>query len=78
MALTKQELLELIETSCTEQGTVAVPGPVLKELVTNYIPENVEAALIADLGDSATGAEIATAVNSIIDALQANRIVATE
>jgi len=33
-------------------------------------------SLIADIGDSATGAEIATAVNAIIDALQAFGIVA--
>ena len=36
-----------------------------------------QASLISDLGGSATGAEIATAVNAIIDALQAFGIVAT-
>lgn len=42
------------------------------------IASGTQAALIADLGDSATGAEIATAVNAIIDALQAFSIVASE
>ncbi len=41
------------------------------------VASGTQAALIADLGDSATGAQIATAVNSIIDALQAFKIVAT-
>jgi len=42
------------------------------------VASGTQAALIADLGDSATGAQIATAVNAIIDAVQAFGIVATE
>jgi len=42
------------------------------------VASGTQAALIADLGTSATGTEIATAVNAIIDALQAFGIVASE
>jgi len=41
------------------------------------VAHGTQAAVISDLGDSATGAQIATAVNAIIDALQAFKIVAT-
>lgn len=37
MALNKAQLQALIEKDCTQQGAVAVPGSVLKELVDNYI-----------------------------------------
>jgi len=41
------------------------------------VAHGTQAAVIADLGDSATGAQIATAVNALIDAVQAFGIVAT-
>ena len=41
------------------------------------VASGTQAALIADLADAATGAQIATAVNAIIDALQAFKVVAT-
>ncbi len=41
------------------------------------VAHGTQAAVIADLGDSATGAQIATAVNALIDAAQAFGIVAT-
>ena len=41
------------------------------------VANGTQHALIADLGDSATGAQIATAVNALIDAVQAFGIVAT-
>jgi hypothetical protein len=91
MALNKAQLQALIEKDCTQQGAVAVPGPVLKELVDNYIESVatakaaeaagaiiVEQDAIADLvAESATAPQIATAVNSILAALRANGILAT-
>lgn len=41
------------------------------------VAHGTQAAVIADLGDSATGAQIAAAVNALIDAAQAFGIVAT-
>jgi hypothetical protein len=91
MALNKAQLQALIEKDCTQQGAVSVPGPILKELVDSYIEsvatsKAAEAAgaiivrqnAIADLAESATATQIATAVNSILAALRANRILATE
>ncbi len=96
MALNKAQLQALIEKDCTQQGAVSVPGPVLKELVDNYIESVatskaaeaaaeaageiiVEQDAIEDLvTESATASEIATAVNSILAALRANGILATE
>ena len=87
MPLTKSQLQTLVNESCSQQGAVAVPGPVLKELVDNYIESVASAAagaviteqpLIAEIADGAAGASIATAVNSILDALKANGIVAVE
>lgn len=89
MALTKAQLQSLIEKECTQQGAVAVPGPVLKELVDSYIESVataeaagaiiVEQDAIVDLvTESATAPQIATAVNSILAALRANGILATE
>ena len=49
MALSKQQLLDLIEKNCTEQGDFSVPGPILKELVENYIPSISTEEAIADL-----------------------------
>lgn len=40
------------------------------------VASGTQASVIADITDAATGAQIATAVNSIIDALQAFKIVA--
>lgn len=88
MALTKSQLQTLIDENCTQQGAVSVPGPVLKELVDNYI-ESVaseaagevitEQSAIADLTTgTATTAQIATAVNSVLAALRANGILAAE
>ena len=92
MALTKSQLQSLIEKDCTQQGAVAVPGPVLKELVDSYI-ESVAASkaagaagavivkqdAIEDLEEeSATAPQIAKAVNLILAALRANGILATE
>ncbi len=91
MALNKAQLQALIEKDCTQQGAVSVPGPILKELVDNYIEtvatsKAAEAAgavivrqdAITDLvTESATAPQIATAVNSILAALRANRILAT-
>ena len=91
MALTKSQLQSLIERNCTQQGAVAVPGEILKELVDSYIEtvatsKAAEAAgavivrqnAIADLvTESATAPQIATAVNSILAALRANGILAT-
>lgn len=111
MALNKEQLQALIESDCTQQGAVSVPGSILKELVDNYIEsvatskaDAAEAAaiaaaaitaaslaeaaaravitkqgVIADLvTESATAPQIATAVNSILAALRANGILATE
>jgi len=92
MALNKAQLQALIEKDCTQQGAVSVPGPVLKELVDSYIESVattkaaeaagaiiVEQDAIADLvAESATAPQIATAVNSILAALRANGILATE
>lgn len=92
MALNKAQLQALIEKDCTQQGAVSVPGPALKELVDGYIEtvatsKAAEAAgavivrqnAIADLvTESATAPQIATAVNSILAALRANGILATE
>jgi hypothetical protein len=91
MALTKSQLQSLIEKDCTQQGAVAVPGQVLKELVDSYIETVatskaaeaagaviVEQDAIADLvAESATAPQIATAVNTILAALRANGILAT-
>ncbi|MEA4919378.1 MAG: hypothetical protein VB078_00420 [Clostridiaceae bacterium] len=41
------------------------------------VAHGTQAAVIADIGDSATGAQIAAAVNALIDAVQAFGIVAT-
>ncbi len=96
MALNKAQLQALIEKDCTQQGAVSVPGPILKELVDNYIESVatskaaeaaaeaagaviVEQDAITDLvPESATASDIATAVNSILAALRANGILATE
>ncbi len=92
MALNKAQLQALIEKDCTQQGAVAVPGQILKELVDNYIEsvatsKAAEAAgavivrqnAITDLvTGSATAPQIATAVNSILAALRANGILATD
>lgn len=92
MALTKSQLQSLIEKDCTQQGAVAVPGPVLRELVDSYI-ESVATSKAAEAAgaiiveqnaivnlvtESATAPQIATAVNSILAALRANGILATE
>jgi hypothetical protein len=42
------------------------------------IASGEQVALIADIGEEATGAQIATAVNALIAAVQAFGIVATE
>ena len=92
MSLNKAQLQALVEKDCTQQGAVSIPGPVLKELVDSYIEsvatsKAAEAAgavivkqdAIADLvAESATAPQIATAVNSILAALRANGIFATE
>jgi hypothetical protein len=91
MALNKAQLQSLIEKDCNQQGAVAVPGQVLKELVDSYIETVatskaaeaagaviVERDAIADLvAESATAPQIATAVNTILAALRANGILAT-
>ena len=41
------------------------------------VAHGTQHAVIANLGDSATGAQIATTVNALIDAVQAFGIVAT-
>lgn len=79
MALSKQQLLDLIEKNCTEQGDFSVPGPILKELVENYIPSISTEDAIADLVPAtATTEQIATVVNDILAVLRTNGIVATE
>jgi len=91
MALNKAQLQALIEKDCTQQGAVSVPGPVLKELVDNYIESvatsKAEAAAgavitpqtaIADLAPEATVDLVAPVVNNILAALRANGILATE
>ena len=73
MALNKSQLQALIEKDCTQQGAVAVPGQILKELVDNYI-ESVatskadaakDAAIgaAASLADAAAGAVITPQTN---------------
>lgn len=42
------------------------------------VASGTQAALIADIANDASGTQIATAVNAIIDALQAFGVVATE
>lgn len=76
MALSKQELLDLIDQSCSQQGTMEVSGPVLRELVENYIKENVPGEPIADLTPgTATAEQVATTVNSVLVVLRANGLV---
>ncbi len=77
MALSKQQLLDLIDASCTDQGTMEVSGPVLKELVENYIPVITLGVAIADLiPATATAEQVATTVNSVLVVLRANGIIA--
>ncbi len=92
MALNKAQLQALIEKDCTQQGAASVPGPVLKELVDSYIEtvatskaEEAAGAVIVEqdaitdlVTELATAPQIATAVNSILAALRANGILATE
>lgn len=66
MALTKSQLQSLVEKDCTQQGAVAVPGLVLKELVDSYI-ESV-AASKADAAEAAAIAAAAITAASLADA----------
>ena len=56
MALNKAQLQALIEKDCTQQGAVAVPGPVLKELVDSYIESVATAKAAADAADTLAAA----------------------
>lgn len=62
MALTKAQLQALIEKDCTQQGAVAVPGEILKELVDNYI-ESVATSKADAAKDAAIGAAAITAAS---------------
>lgn len=77
MALDKAESLELIETSCEQQGTVSVPGPILKELVENYIPVISLGAAIADIATpaTATAEDVAIKVNAILAVMRTNGLI---
>ena len=66
MALNKAQLQALIERDCSQQGAVAVPGPVLKELVDSYI-ESV-ATSKADAAEAAAIAAAAITAASLADA----------
>ncbi len=79
MALTKQQLLDAIEVSCEQQGTVAVPGPILKELVENYIPVISEESAIADIATpaTATAEDVAIKLNTILAVMRTNGLIAT-
>ena len=59
MALNKAQLQALIEKDCTQQGAVAVPGEILKELVDSYIE-----SVATSKADAAKDAAIATAANT--------------
>jgi hypothetical protein len=63
-------------------NTIVAPGPIVGDAdgkVGFYGSEGaVQAAAIAALDNAATGAEIATAVNSLIDALVALNLIAAE
>lgn len=66
MALTKSQLQALIEKNCTQQGAVAVPGEILKELVDSYI-ESV-ATSKADAAEAAAIEAAAITATSLANA----------
>lgn len=85
MALTKAQLLTLIDEDCSQQGAVSIPGPILKELVDNYITEAAdipalvitEQAAIADVVPATVTTELlGDAMNLVLAALRANGIIA--
>lgn len=85
MALTKAQLLTLIDDECTQQGSVSIPGPVLKELVDNYITEaaDIPALVITEQANipdvvpaTVTNEELGDAMNLVLAALLANGIIA--
>lgn len=78
MALDKAELLALIEADCEQQGTVSVPGPILKELVENYIPViSLETAIADVVPGTVTNEQLGDAVNAILAVMRTNKLIAT-
>lgn len=61
------------------QGAVMIDGTAITKTAAqlNAVATGVKATHIADITDSATGEQIAAAVNSILDALEAFGIVAS-
>ena len=70
MPLSKAQLQTLVYDTCTQQGAVSVPGPVLKELVDNYLTE--PQTDIADIAvpASATAEDVANKINAVLAALR--------
>lgn len=75
MAFDKTAQLLALDKAGTQQGSQEQLAPIVKALITDYQP-NTKHALIADLDPAtATTAQIATAVNAILNALRANGLV---
>lgn len=56
---------------------VQIAGSASDKLGFHGVAPTVQAATIADIGNSATGTEIATAVNAIIAALEGKGLIAS-
>lgn len=80
--MTKEELLEAIEQTCSQQGVDGNVGPILTEIVTNFLDGDGgdDGAVITPQPDVAdtdgTDAETnATTINAILAALRAAGIL---